>query len=229
MITLISRKEIIHTKPIIASEIIKLQNAFYDEQTLMYYQESDEAEWYLEQFDCVNEKTSHYITFNKVISLGYSDIKTYTNALTAKLIELFNYLKTQELVVISHLKLDFFGNRGNSYPPLRQAYKKLEKIVDKTTYKEALIIDVSNLGSFVEILFWITRCDPSVAEYIFLFDKQERFQFYLCKYGNIHLTEFNKEELTNEKLENLGWLVIDGEEFDNFTDEEDITGRQMIV
>jgi len=66
------------------------------------------------------------------------------------------------------------------------AYKKLEKIVGDKTFNEAFKIDIQSLPDFIEILFWITRCDPSVAEYIFIFDEKEQIQINLCKYGNLN-------------------------------------------
>ena len=90
-------------------------------------------------------------------------------------------------------------------------------------------MDIESLSDFIEILFWTTRCDPSVAEYIFLFDKNEQIQIQLCKYGNIHLTEFNKVKLTDKKLKTLGWTIIDGEEFDNFSSDGKILGRRIKI
>ena len=103
----------------------------------------------------------------------------------------------------------------------------LEKIVGDKTFKEAFEININSLPEFIEILFWTTRCDPSVAEYIFLFDKDEQIQLHLCKYGNLHLTEYNIEQLNEDKLEELGWTIIEGKEFDNFTESEKIKGRKI--
>ena len=63
--------------------------------------------------------------------------------------------------------------------------------------------------------------------YIFIFDKDEQIQFHLCKYGNLHLTEYDNEQLTDDKLKELGWTIIDGQEYDNFTNDGKIKGRQI--
>jgi hypothetical protein len=105
----------------------------------------------------------------------------------------------------------------------------LEQIVGGNTYKEAFSLDLKSLPEFVEILFWITRCDPSIPEYIYLFDSNEKVKLSLCKYGNIHLTEFGEETLTNEKLTSLGWRIIEGEEYDNFSKNGRIKGRRIKV
>lgn len=229
MTTLTTRNEIVKTKRIIGSELTKMQKAFYDDEMLQYYKDDNEEHLYWEKFDCFKNEEIEYSVFNKLISLDHSDIDTFTNRLTEKLIELFQTLKATDFIIISHLKLDFFGNRDNKFKPLKDAYKKLEKIVGDKTFKEVFKIDINSLSDFIEILFWTTRCDPSIAEYIFLFDKDEQIQFHLCKYGNLHLTEYNKEQLTEDKLKQLGWTIIEGQEFDKFTTDGKIKGRRIKI
>ena len=229
MTTLTTRNEIIKTKKIVSTELTKMQKAIYDEEMLQYYKDDNEEHLYWEMFDLYKKTEIKYSTFYKIISLEHSDIDTFTTKLTEKLIDLFNTINATDFIIVSHLKLDFFGNRDNKFKPLKEAYKKLEKIVGNNTYKETFEIDTNSLPDFIEILFWIIRCDPSVAEYIFLFDKDEQVLIHLCKYGNIHLTEFNKEQLTEDKIIELGWTIIDGQEYDNFTSDGIIKGRQIKV
>ena len=49
---------------------------------------------------------------------------------------------------------------------------------------------------------------------------------FICKYGNIHLTELGSEKLTEGLLNSQGWTVIDGPEYDNFSQNGKINGRQ---
>jgi hypothetical protein len=229
MITLTTRNEIVVTKKIIGSELTKMQKAFYDDDILQCYKDDNKEHLYWEQFDCFDKKVVEYHTHNKIIGFNHSDIDTFTIKLTEKVTELFQTINATDFFIISHLKLDFFGNQNNTFKPLRNSYEKLERIVGCNTFKEAFSFNIHSLSDFLEILFWVTRCDPSVAEYIFLFDKDEQIQIHLCKYGNIHLTEFNKEILTAKKLESLGWAIIEGEEFDNFSTTGKVQGRQMKV
>jgi hypothetical protein len=227
MTTLTTRNEIVKTKRIISSELTKMQNVFYDEEMLQYYKDDNEEHLYWKMFDQYRKDEIEYSTFNKIIGIEHSDINTFTNKLTEKLKELFQTINANNFIIISHLKLDFFGNRDNNFKPLKEAYKKLEKIVGDKTFNEAFQIDIESLQNFIEILFWTTRCDPSIAEYIFLFDADEKMQFHLCKYGNLHLTEYNKEQLTEDKLKKLGWTIIEGQEFDNFIESGKIEGRKI--
>lgn len=227
MTTLTTRNEILNSKRIISSELTKMQKAFYDEEMLQYYKDDNEEHLYWEQFDCIKNDETNYSTFNKIISFNHSNIDTFAKKLTVKLIKLFKEINVTNFIIISHLKLDFFGNRENKFKPLKKAYEKLEKIVGDKTFNEAFEINIDSLEDFIEILFWTTRCDPSIAEYVFVFDKDEQFQFHLCKYGNLHLTEYNNEQLTEDILKELGWTIIEGQEHDNFTTDGKIKGRQL--
>lgn len=227
MTSLIKREEIAKSKQIISSELAKIQRAFYDEEIFQSYKEDNEEHLYIDSFDFYNEKISDYNVHNKIIGLNHKDINTFTTVLSNKLIELFQKFGITELYIISHLKRDFFGNRDNDFNPLVNAYKKLETIVGKKTYKEAFKFSINNLPDFIDILFWITRCDMSVAEYIFLFDEKEKIQVNLCKYGNIHLSEFGNEVLTKNVLNSLDWLIIERSEVDNFTENKKIEGREL--
>jgi len=229
MVTLTTRKAIIATKKIIGSQLAKMQKTFYSDEMLQYYKDDNEEHLYQEQFDCFKNDTIEYCSHNKIICLSHSDIHTFTNTLTNKLAALFEVINVNDFIIIAHLKLDFFGNRENEYNPLVNAYHKLEKITGQSSYKEAFKCSTDNLGDFIEILFWITRCDPAVAEYIFLFNEDETIQIQVCKYGNIHLTQLHQEILTDEKLVSLGWNIIDGPEFDNFSNDGKITGRQIKI
>lgn len=225
MTRLLTRQEIIYTYKTIGSELRKIQEAFFDEEVLQFYKDNKEEHLYLEQFDCLKSELKNFAVHNKIISLNHSDINTFTNRLTEKLIELFTLINVRDFIIISHLKIDFFGNRGNNFKPLTDTYAKLEKIVGNNNYKEAFIIDINSLPDFIEILFWMIRCDPSTAEYVFLFDKKEQFQINICKYGNIHLVEFDKEQLTKEILNKMNLEIIQGLEFDNFSTSGKIEGR----
>jgi hypothetical protein len=224
-----NREEIVKEKRIISSEITKMQKVFFDEEMLAFYKEDDEEHLYREMFDNLHTKIVEYQTFNKVLGLNHSDINTFTQVLSKKLEDLFKIIGASEFYVLTHLKLDFFGNRENDFEPLAKSYAKLENIIKDKTYKEALILDQNELNEFLDTLFWTTRCDPSTAEYTFIFDRDEKIQLHLCKYGNIHLTEFNEERIDSKLLNPIGWEIIEGEEFDRFSTDGKINGRQLKI
>jgi hypothetical protein len=227
MTHLLSRQDIYQSKKIITSEIIKMQQSFFDEELLQSYKDDNEEHLYWEMFDTVTAKPIEYSSHHKTLGLNHTDLQTYPQHLAKQLHQLLSFAGIHELMIISHLKLDFFGNRENTYEPLIKSYSQLEKITGSNTYKEAFHFNLQSLEEWIEILFWISRCDPSVSDYIFLFDSSEKIQFFICKYGNIHFTTFNDEQFTDTVLTELGWTVIEGEEFDQFTTDGAISGRQI--
>lgn len=225
MIKLVTRRDVVKNKKIMTSELAKIQQSFYDGEVLQLFKDDNEEYLYWEQFDFFNGQVADYIQFNKVIGLDHSDIISFAGILKERLLDIFKQLDAKEFVVLSHIKLDFFGNRNNDFEPLANSYSSLELITGGTSYKEALIADDMGIADLMGILFWITRCDPGVPEYIFVFDKEERIQFNICKYGNLHLTEFGRERLSRDLLEALGWKIIEGYEYDNFSGDGKNQGR----
>lgn len=216
MIQLVTRKETVKSKPIIGSELAKLQKAFFDSDMLDYYKADNEEQLYLDQFDCIHNEVLEYPVFDKVLSLNHHEIETFIPILAKKLRDFLENIHVQHLLLITHLKLDFLKNRQIRKGRLGKSYKKLETIINNKSYNEAIVFDLDRLPDMIEVIFWMTRCDLSAAEYILFFDTNEKVQFFICKYGNVHLTEFKQENLSEEKLTALGWHILSGQEVDNF-------------
>lgn len=157
-------------------------------------------------------------TYNRIIGIEHKAIDTYPDVLAAKLKELYHAIGVIEIYILSHLRLDWFGNRDGAPKPLADSYTRLDRIVQGSTYDGAFHIDLPVLDNFIGILFWMARYDPAAPEYIFLFDDQGKTQLNLCRYVNIHLTMFSKEHLTDGKLAALGWTIVEGPESDRFPD-----------
>ena len=81
----------------------------------------------------------------------------------------------------------------------------------------------------VEVLFWTTRCDPSIPEYIYLFDEKNRFSLSICKYGNIHISEFGTNQIDKKLIDKLDMKIIEGPEWDQFSNEGQIVGREIRI
>jgi len=213
---LVNRLEIVKDKIIIKSILAKIQQDNFEEEILNECDTDEEKKEYVEMFDFINIDISNSKCIDKIIGINPKHEETFTTDLNYKLIELFNSINVEELYILSDLKKDIFGNRSNNYIPLKNAYKRLEKVVNRSTYTEGFKIDLKDLNIFIDIFFWIVRCDPSISQQILFFDKDEKFYFSVCKYGNIHLTEFGVETITKELLLSKGWKIIEDEETDEF-------------
>ena len=214
---LITRREIFMQHPIIESEIAGFQKSFHDEYTLEEFKEENDEQSYWEIYDCVTKDELHPMAIRKIIGFEHQDLNTYPTTLSRKSIILFEELGLDTFYILSHLKLDFFGSSQNNYPPLEEAHQMLANMVKGHTYKEGFKVSLKDLPGFMETLFWICRCDPTVAEYIFICDVHESLMLFICRYGNIHLTEFGHEKLTVTRLKKHGWKIIEGREHDQFT------------
>jgi hypothetical protein len=224
MIEKINRKTILEKHNNIADQISGIQNAFYDEDDLNFAESEKEKEEYLSSFDALDFNIESSISFNKIISLDHSELDTFPKNLAQKLISLLSELGVETLYVISHLKMNFFGNLEIKHKQLIASYKTLEKIVGNNHYEEAFKIDLEDLTNLISIIFWMQRIDGSSPEFIFFYDEKDRLAFYLCKYGKVHTIEFEREILGPEILSKYGWENID-ECSDSFSKNNKIIGR----
>ena len=229
MINLASRSSIFNGAQNLAFEISGIQNIMFEDDPDLFECEQDRLE-YGEMFDLMDIKTRPVKRFYEVISFDHSDLQTFVARLSQIILQFLKELEVDKLIVISDLKSNFFGaNLTHSYLPVKAAYEKLENITKTRNYDEAFIIDREDLNEMIEIAFWIGRCDASAPEFIFFSDADDRFAFHLCKAGNIHFVEFDKEIIITTILQNNQLHKHEGRCYDKFSDgriEGRITSRK---
>lgn len=228
MIERINRQTVFELHKNITEEISGIQRALYDNDLSMYEGETEKNE-YLELFDAKHIEVSKIKKYYKVLAFEYSDLNTFTKVLSDNLLSLMTELDIRNLIIISHYKINLFGNLKIKHKPLKQAYEDLYKIIGNFEYKEALRIDLLDFPSILNIAFWIERIDPSGPEYLFFYDEKNSFAFYLCKYGKVHTIEFENEILIDKILKKHNWKVIDGRCYDNFSESGKIEGRTIKI
>nr|WP_294859214.1 hypothetical protein [uncultured Fluviicola sp.] len=209
MIEQIERKDVFKQHSNSALEISQIQRAIYSEDDLNTCENEAERNEYLSAFDTLHELGRSNKTFNTIISFDHSDLETYPEKLSKKLITLFSDLNTNKLLIITHLKINLFGNLNTQHPHLKQVYKDLKQLIGNDRYDEALKIGIQDLERLIPIVFWMQRIDTLSPEFLFFHDEQNRFSFYICKYGKVHLTAFETELFTSEILEKNDWKEID--------------------
>ncbi|HNP43417.1 MAG TPA: hypothetical protein PKM63_03980 [Panacibacter sp.] len=229
MITLVSRETVFAQHKNIATEISEMQKAFYDEDYLALCDNEQERKAYLDLFDIKDLSFPKINTSYKVTAIDHDELKTYTKTLADRLKKLFLATGIESFFVMAHLNTAFIGNTDNKYPPLQKAFKKFQNITGDINYNEVISIDMDDLGDLVDIAFWIARCDASAPEYTFFHDAADRLSFNICKHGNIHLLEYEKEILPHDLLQQFGWLVMDNRCYDKFTTDGRIKGRRIKI
>ncbi len=187
---LIKRKEVFEKHKNILSWINCFQKACFDEE----YDEINN-----EMFDVLRFETKQIKNNSFILSFNHNKINSFSEELAQKLILLFEFLNVKELILMSHLKVNFFGNIEHDNENVINSYSELKKITLTQSYSEAIVVTIAELPKLIEIFFYLQKCDASSPEYIFWFDINENFCFHLCQYGNIHFTDFTNGQLISER------------------------------
>ncbi|RYE57064.1 MAG: hypothetical protein EOP48_06630 [Sphingobacteriales bacterium] len=216
MIELVSRKEVLDQAGNLAQEIAHIQNLMFEDDPELFENEQDQMQ-YGQMFDLSDFKISTVQKTYKIVSLNHTDIQTFSSRLSKLLFTTLAQLGVDKIYIISHLKMNFFGaNLKHSFAPIKSAYKKLKSITGGDFFDGAFIVNVEDLPELLEIAFWIERCDASAPEFIFFHDNKDRFTFYLCNRGCIHLIEYGNELLSSEILKNSEFSKVEGKCNDKF-------------
>lgn len=223
MIKTVLRTEIFEKNKNITAVINKLQDFSVPD----YEETEEEIAERITSNDTVNISVENMESYYNVISFDHSDINTFTEELTKRLIDLLTVLGIREVYIVSHLKMNLLGCKKNTYKPLKNALLRFEKLIGMPNNDEAFEVDLIDFPQCIETFFWLERCDPSAPEYVFFANKEDDFSFYLCKDGNVHTIAFEKEKLTQEVLENTGWQFLNEGCNDKFSEDNAIEGRRL--
>ncbi len=226
MIKPILRQDIFKTNRNILSLIGELQNAMYQDDD---FENEYEKLQYQTSFDVLNLQIESTEQFYSIIDFPHDNIDTYTSTLSKKLLHLLKKLHTKELYIVSGLKNNLTGAKRNKYKPLKDSVIRFEKLSGIENYDEAFELDLDDLPQCIETFFWLQRCDPSSPEFLYFVDKSDRFAFNICRYGNIHITEFEEELITTELLDKQGWEIITERCREKFSESTAIKGRKLNI
>jgi len=230
MIQLIDRSTVFSKYKNITTEISEMQKAFFEEEYLERLCETEnERNDYLNLFDAKHFSLPAIAKTYKKIEFDHTDLKTFARTLTDKLKSLLAEINVNKFVIVSHYRLPFVGNIDNKYPPLQRVFRKFKAITNDIEYHEAIETDFQHLFDLIDIAFWIERCDPSGPEFIFFHDVEERLSFNICKYGTVHVIEYQNEYLTEKLLNRNGWYLVEDSCFEKFSKDGKIKGRRLKI
>lgn len=193
MIHKIKRKDIFGNYPTIEALISDFQRQFFDPE---YNEKSDPA------YDLLDYPISEGELYhgNCITTLLYGDIHKYPAALTRSLHALLKKLDCKQLIILSFVKLDLFGQAVHQHKDMLRIRQLVYELGDTTNYKEALLTDVEDMGRLVDVFFWLSRLDPELSEFIFWVDQQQRFCFFICDRGNLHWLWLSPDSPLSEAL-----------------------------
>lgn len=197
---LISRNLIFDNHKNITKLIRSFQKDFFDEE---YDDVEDEI------FDILKFEPGESMYESFILETNHIELNTYPKNLSEILTKFLEYLNVEEMIIISHLKLDFYlGIEHIENEEILNRYKKLKQITLSEKYEEAIIFERNEIENLIDIFFWINEGNQG-SEFIFWVDVKEKFCFYLCKYGKLHFIDFtNGNLISEENLKYLGFNLL---------------------
>lgn len=229
MIEKVSRKEIFARFPLLKNFIFDLQESDYNEKVEDGYFD----DWLKENqdaYDLLQEEVASPDSRFFKLEIESADLRTFTKEFSKSLLKLFQETQTEKIILLSDLRQNLFGWQEHPYYKVKKAYKHLEEILATQEFTETLVFDVKEVPKIFEIFFWLERCDPAIPEFIFWFDSKERYCFTLCKYGNIHVSEFTYRKTLKENiLKDCGFTKFKGRCREIFSESGAIQGRMIEV
>lgn len=231
LIEKLSRLEVAEKHEYIAKYISDIQNLFYSEQDLKSFNNKQEKKFYLSSFDLKGLHFPEIESNYKIFGIKYKDPLTVHKELAKKFVELFHIKEPhffitnifKENLTILRSRIEYWNGQSSGEIMLREKIKEYIRIINEGVYFDGILkIDISMFEEFLEFAVWfyhITNVGPDQGFIFFL--ENGKFTFHLCKYGNIHLTEYGEESITISKLQEKDWIYF--ETLDKETEQLDYT------
>lgn len=206
----ITRKQVFEAHPTIRSLIADFQQQFFDPE----YNDADDPLYDALHYPTSGEEQYHG---NFIAMLPHDDIQHYPKDLATHLRVLLHDLTCTQLIILSFIKTDLFGNARQQDNRLIQARQLLTRYTGSTAYDEALRAGPDHLDDLLYAFFWLSRLDGELSEYIFWADEKQRFCFFICNRGNIHWLSLSSScDLSEQLLKKHGFVV--GPDIDQFSE-----------
>jgi hypothetical protein len=162
------------------------------------------------------------------LTLNSTSIATHVKSLAVELKILLQELKIERLTFLGDTDISW-RYQDNDYKPVKESLTFLEENRIGKKFNGALQVDKNSLHPFIKHLFWLTRCNASLA-YIHFIDDRQSIIGHICQYGNIHLSSLNRNinELLSKAIENTKFQrLASGQCIDRFSKTGTIKGRQI--
>ncbi len=154
------------------------------------------------------------------------DISLYPSMLSNSLSRFFKADEVTAFFVLPHLKLSLIGEEDNGISSLRDAQQLLYRATGDRNYDEAFIVDTSSFDEMIQALFWLTRYDATIPEYVFISPENTDYFISISKHGSLYFYISEEEEFNVvSKVQDSGLVEWDQVEFERFTDSSVIKGR----
>lgn len=118
-------------------------------------------------------------------------------------------------------------SQENDYPPVQQATKYFNQKID-IDFNGGFVLDTNSISGFVPHLFWLTRCNASLPDFIMSF-VESKTVISLCKYGILHLEFYDSKERLEiiELFNDMGFIEVD--RCNDPIEFDQMDGRKIII
>lgn len=217
MILLLERKEILRINStftaFIAKYQLKMNDPFYKNNATkpgeMYDPELGEVRYYTqEECDLINSKRLDEYNKGKdqfepglklqpfvgttLFNYPQAPIKTYIRNLAVGLTHLTGAMGWKYLIFMLELGVPWLYQE-NDYPPVAAALNYLRSLGADDHFTGGIIANGQELKALLPHLFWIFRCNASLAPAYFTGMGIDMVGS-ICKYGNLHLYWYNEAQ-----------------------------------
>jgi hypothetical protein len=193
--------------PNLGSEISRIQKEQYDVDELDFLETEAEKLQYTNSFDALHIPETQLPYYYKVISFHHANLGSFTTELALRLQTLLDLCGIAPSIVITHTKMGIW-HRENVGKVTGRALKRFHERFPPPDFESAYYIDREDFPLLVDLLFRLSRSEPSAPEYIFFADRDDKFAFFICRYGNVHTVEFGNEVLNADRLSAANWFEI---------------------
>jgi len=155
-----------------------------------------------------------------------TNAEKYLSDLSNSLEGLRNQLKAQNLIVIGDWPTPWLAQE-NEYAPVKEAMDFLKMIIS-SDFDGGFLLNAKDLTSFIPRLFWLTRCNASLPDFLMTFENSKTI-FSICKYGILHIESYDQEELKtiNHYFKIKNFIEVD--ECIDPVDFDDFVGRMIKI
>jgi len=147
------------------------------------------------------------------------DSDSYLHDLGESLDKLRLFTNSNDLIVLGDWSTPWLY-QDNDYKPVKESLDWFRKQIDNE-FTGGFLLKETDLTQFIPRLFWLTRCNMSLPEFMMTFENCKTI-ISICKHGALHLESYDQVEL-NEFLDffqTLGFKQTDDcygpVNFDNF-------------
>lgn len=210
-----SREEIFKINPTFSTFLIRLQNIIYKPKLSRQYKEGEKIilendkvivlttesaqklnqqaiDDFLEKKDKLPFDKEENLKFcgNALYKSKKMDTIAYLNDIASILNKIRLKLEEASLLMIGIMGDSWFQN--NDYPPVQESIAYLKERIN-IDFKGGFILEETQIFEFIPKLFWLIRCNASLAETYISFPKSKTI-ITICKYGIIHFEFYDEKE-----------------------------------